>query len=73
MENAFPPCYFTGMAKPQSRPDVDPPLSPEEEATYAALKADIDVAYQQMLAGDLIDGEDVFAELHALYGQPPEE
>ena len=61
------------MAKPQPRTDFDPPLSPEEEATYAALKADIDVAYQQLLAGDLIDEEDVFAELHALYGQPPEE
>lgn len=59
------------MAKPHRIPDFDPPLTPEEEAKYAMLKADIEVAYQQMLAGDLIEGEEVFAELHALYGKPP--
>ncbi|WP_448204136.1 hypothetical protein [Azospirillum sp. sgz302134] len=61
------------MAKPQPRPDFDPPLSPEEEAKYAALKADIEVAYQELLAGNVIDGEEVFAELYALYGKPPED
>ena len=51
----------------------EPPLTPEEEAKLDALRAEIEVGYQQILAGDVLDGEEVFAELFRLYGKPPSE
>lgn len=61
------------MAKPLPRPVYDPPLSPEDEAKLTALRADIDVAYDALMRGDVVDGDVVFAELYALYGKPPAE
>ncbi|WP_448188684.1 hypothetical protein [Azospirillum sp. sgz301742] len=60
------------MAKP-NRISEQPPLTLEDEAKLDALRADIEIAYQQVLAGDLVDGEEVFAELFSLYGKPPSE
>ena len=68
VENAPPPCYFTVMAKPQPRPDVDPPLSPEEQAKYAALKADIDEGIRELNAGKGLDGKAVLTEIRARFG-----
>lgn len=58
------------MAKPNRIPDTDVPLTPEDEAKLAALRADIEVARLQVLSGDVVDGEEVFAELFSLYGKP---
>lgn len=75
METAPPPCYLKAMAKPQPRPSIDPgidpPLSPEDEAKLAALRADIDEAYDALMRGDVVDGNVVFAELYAKFGRPP--
>lgn len=68
METAPPPCYLKAMAKPQPRPVYDPPLSPEDEAKLAALRADIDEGIGELNAGKGLDGRTVMAELRARFG-----
>ncbi|PWC53637.1 hypothetical protein [Azospirillum sp. TSO22-1] len=50
--------------------ELEAGLGLDGETVMAKLRAHIEVAYQQVLTGDVVEGDEVFAELSALHGRP---